>query len=131
MKTLWLKHDYKKQAAALEGKFADPSNATHILSKDTRVITPDGSIAAIFLRGVVPTTLHLRAYELLRTVKDLVSNRATAMGTASLPRSVNRMGIASPPARSERNCSEGEPCPPRNTRLEEARRVDDFDSDAS
>lgn len=96
MKTLFLKSDYVKQAEALEGKFAHPSNAIHILREDTRVITPDGSTAAVYLRGVIPNPLHRRAYKLLKTVKGVVGNRAKAIGTVSLARSINKNGIASP-----------------------------------
>jgi hypothetical protein len=96
MNTLRLKHDFKKEAAKMKAKFPDPANAIHVLAKDTRVITPDGDVAAVLLCDVIPDSLYLRAYELLKLVDGLVSNRATAMGTSSLPRSVNKYGIVSP-----------------------------------
>jgi hypothetical protein len=96
MNTLWIKYDFKKEAAKMKAKFPDPANAIHILAKDTRVITPDGDVAAVLVCNVIPAFLYLRAYELLKPVNGLVSNRASAMGTSSLPRSVNKYGIVSP-----------------------------------
>ncbi len=96
MKTLWLKHDFKEAAAKLKGQFADPSNASQILTESTRIIAPDGSVTAVFVRNVISSRLHLRAHELLKSVNGFVSNRAIAMGTQSLARSVNKKGIASP-----------------------------------
>jgi hypothetical protein len=94
MNTIW--PDEYKKAAKLRGKFADPSNATRMLKESTQVITPDGEIAAVFLRGVIPARLHLVAYELLKEVDKPVDNRPAAMGTLSLPQYVNADGSASP-----------------------------------
>ena len=80
----------------MKAKFPHPENANQILAKDTTVFRPDGKIAAVLLRNVIPPALHLRAYELLKSVSGLVSNRATAMGTSSLARSVNKDGAPSP-----------------------------------
>ena len=60
------------------------------------MVAPDGRIVAILLCGVIPPKLHKRAYKLWRRVNGNVSNRITASGTRSLPRSVNKDGIPSP-----------------------------------
>ena len=96
MKTLRLTDDFKEEAARMKGKFPHPENANQILTEDTTVFSPDGSPAAVFRRNVIPPFLRLRANELLKPVNGLVSNRATAMGTSSLARSVNKYGIPSP-----------------------------------
>jgi len=96
MKTICLKHDYEKAAARLRGKFPDPSHADQTIDEDTRMIARDGRITAVLLCGVVPLELHLRAYELLKTVSGFPSNRVTAMGTRSLPRSIGLDGTPSP-----------------------------------
>src|SRR5487761_770419 len=96
MQTLWLKHDYKEAAARLKGKFPDPSHANQILAEDTKLIRPDGETSALLLCGVIPPELHLRAYELLKDVNGLPSNRVSAMGTRSLPRSIGLGGTPSP-----------------------------------
>ena len=96
MKMLRSTGDFKEEAPKMKGKFAHPENADQILTKDTMVFAPDGNVAAVFLRNIIPAFLHLRAYELLKPVNGLVSNRATAMGTSSLARSVNKDGVPSP-----------------------------------
>jgi hypothetical protein len=97
MKTVWLTHDYEQAALKLEGKFADPSNANQVIDRDSTLISPvNGEIAAVLLRNVIPPALYLRAFELCKAVSDLVSNRAGAMGTLSLARSVNKDGVPSP-----------------------------------
>jgi hypothetical protein len=95
MKTLLLKNDYRELAAKLVGQFPDRSHATLPLDADTRVIVPDGSISAVLLCNVIPPELHRLAYELWKTVDDRVDNRATAVGTLSLPKSMNLDGTLS------------------------------------
>jgi hypothetical protein len=89
VKTLFLKVDYRKATIGLKGQFADPSHVRWTLKKDTKVIVPDGSIGAILLRNAIPPALHKLAYELWKTVDELPSNRAVAVGTPSLPRQRN------------------------------------------
>jgi hypothetical protein len=96
MNTFWLKHDFKEAAAKLKGKFPHPENANQILAEDTRVITPEGRVTAVVLCDVIPSRLHLRAHELWKPVDGLLSNRATAVGTVSLPRSTSKDGTPSP-----------------------------------
>jgi hypothetical protein len=93
--TIWIKQDFRPAAAKLKGKFAAPSHATHILAEDSRIIAPDGTIGAVLLCDVIPSELHRRAYDVLKNVNGFVSNRATALGTISLPRSVNQNHVAS------------------------------------
>ncbi len=96
MQTLWLKHDFKEAAAELKAQFPHPENANCVLAEDCKVIAPDGTITAVLLRNVIPPELYLRSYKLLKTVNGLISNRASAMGTLSLARSVNTNGVVSP-----------------------------------
>jgi hypothetical protein len=95
MKTLLPKDDYGKVTAKLVGQFPDPSHATLRLDANTRVIASDGRIVAMLLCGAVPAELHKLANELLKPVDDRVDNRATAVGTLSLPKSVNPDGSVS------------------------------------
>ncbi|MGA8010942.1 MAG: hypothetical protein WB949_00760 [Candidatus Acidiferrales bacterium] len=96
MKTLFLKHDYGQAAAKLLGQFAAPSHVDLTLDKDTRLIAPGGRIFAVLLRDVIPPELYKLAYELWKPVNGNVSNRITAVGTKSLPRSKNKKGKPSP-----------------------------------
>ena len=100
MKTIILVNDYAKDTAKLKGKFPDPLHALTTLDEDARLVSPDG-VEAIFLKGVIPTTMHCRAYKLLKNVKELPNNRPTAMGTISLPLVVKKDG--SPSLRSGAN----------------------------
>jgi hypothetical protein len=95
MKTLLLKDDYRKAAAKLVGQFPDSSHATQTLDADTKVIAPNGRVIAVFLPGVLLPELYGLAYELLKRADDRVDNRATAVGTLSLPKSVNLDGTLS------------------------------------
>jgi hypothetical protein len=94
--TVWLKHDYQKVAAKLEGKFPDRSHADRTIDRDTELRTPDGEITALLLCNVIPLELRDLAFKLLKTVSGFPSNRSTAMGTKSLPRSVGLNGSLSP-----------------------------------
>jgi hypothetical protein len=86
MQTLRLEHDWKRKAAKLRGQFGDPSHATHTSDQDTVVIAPDGRIIAVFLKQVIAPDLYSRAYKRWKTVNELPDNRATAVGSPSLPR---------------------------------------------
>jgi hypothetical protein len=96
MKTFLPEDDFREAAAKLVGQFPDPSHATLTLDSDTRVMMPDGRISAVLLCNAIPPDLHKLAYELWKPVDGLVSNRATAVGTLSLPRSKNKDGRPSP-----------------------------------
>ncbi len=95
MKTLLIKDDYRKAAAKLVGQFPAPSHAEQVIDRDTRVIAPDGRITAVLLCNVIPAELHRLAYELFKPVDALVDNRATAVGTLSLPKSMKLDGTLS------------------------------------
>jgi hypothetical protein len=96
MKTLTLELDFKKAAAELVGTFPDRSHVTLTLHSDTKVIAPNGKLIAVQLHNAIPEDLYLLAYELWKPVDGPVSNRATAVGTRSLPRSTNKHGVPSP-----------------------------------
>ncbi len=89
MQTLPLKHDYKDAAAELKGQHPAPSHADQTINKDTVVIAPDGSIPAVLLKQKIDPGLYNPAFELWETVDELPSNRATAVGSPSLPRLKN------------------------------------------
>jgi 2-oxoglutarate-Fe(II)-dependent dioxygenase family protein len=96
MRPIFIKKDLKEASVSLLGQFPDQSHFTTTVSADAKVIAPDGQVIAIFLHQVIPGKLHQRGYELWKSVDGLVSNRATALGTKSLPRSINRDGTPSP-----------------------------------
>ena len=96
MKTFFVEQDYQKAAVKLAGHFPAPSHVTQTLDEDTKVILPDGRIGAVFLRNAITPVLHKRAFELFKLVDGRLSNRATAVGTRSLPRYTNKDGTASP-----------------------------------
>lgn len=91
MKTLFLKCDYQQATAGLEGQFPALSHVQQMVEASTKMVAPDGTITALLLCDVTPRALHERAYKLWSTVSQLPSNRATAVGSDSLPR-INRDG---------------------------------------
>jgi hypothetical protein len=96
MKTRILKLDFKKATPKLDGAFPDQSHVTLTLYRATKVIAPDGKLIAVLLPNAIPEDEHLLAHELWKPVDGLVSNRATAVGTRSLPRTTNKHGVPSP-----------------------------------
>jgi hypothetical protein len=86
MKTLLLSRDYKEAAATLRGRHPAPSHADQTICEDTVVVAPNGSIPAVLLTQHIEPALYNPAYELWKTMDELPSNRATAVGTPSLPR---------------------------------------------
>ena len=86
MKTLLLKYDLKGQARRLKGKFPDASHVRETIKEDIKLIGPDGTIVAVFLRDVIPSHLYKLAYELWSPVSEPPSNRAVAAGSPSLRR---------------------------------------------
>lgn len=86
VKRLLLKHDYQKATRKLEGEFPHCSHVSQSLGEDMEVIAQDGTPVAVLLCKAIPSALHRLAYELWNTVDELPSNRATAVGSRSLPR---------------------------------------------
>ncbi len=86
METRLLRHDYKEATAELKGKHPAPSHADQTIDQDTVVIAPDGNIPAVLITQQIDPKLYNPAYELWKTVDELPSNRATAVGSPSLPR---------------------------------------------
>ncbi len=86
MNTLLLRRDYREATVGLERQFPDHSHVRQTLDEDTKVIVPDGRISAVLLCNAIPPARHRLAYELWKTVDELPSNRATAVGSPSLPR---------------------------------------------
>jgi len=75
-----------KAAAELKGQYPAPSHADQTIVENTVVIAPDGSITAVYLKQRIDAALYNPAYEMWNSVDELPSNRATAVGTPSLPR---------------------------------------------
>ena len=96
MKVIWLKHDRQEAALKLKGELPDSSNVRQTLDEDSKLISPDGKIAALFLRNVIPARLHKRAYNILKHVDELPENRVNAVGTIPLPRRRKKDGTWSP-----------------------------------
>jgi hypothetical protein len=86
VKILFLKLDYRQAIGRFEGQFPDPSHVDQTVEVDTKVIAPNGSIIAVMLYHVIQPAVHKLAYRLWKTVDELPSNRATAVGSLSLPR---------------------------------------------
>jgi Oxygenase domain of the 2OGFeDO superfamily len=86
IKILLLKRDHREVASKQIGEFADRRHVERIISKSRVVIAPDRTIIAVYLKQRIDPDLIKPAYKLWSTVRDLPSNRATAVGTRSLPR---------------------------------------------
>jgi hypothetical protein len=89
VKTLSLRRDFHEATVGLERKFPDSSHVRQTLDEDTKLIVPDGTISAVLLCNAIPPARYKLAYELWRAVDELPSNRATAVGSPSLPRLKN------------------------------------------
>jgi hypothetical protein len=85
MKTVVLREDRKEAAMKLKGKLPAPSHADLTIAEDTVLIAPDGSIIAVLLTHCISPELWQPAYRMWRKVRDLPENRATAVGSPSLP----------------------------------------------
>lgn len=102
METLLLKHDYEGATARLRGRHPAPSHADQMIDHDTVMIAPTGTVTAVLLTQQIDPELYKQAYKLWRTVDELPSNRATAVGSPSLPRLRNdrtlgeRCGVPTP-----------------------------------
>src|SRR5882757_6461060 len=86
MKILFLKVEYLKALKALKGQFADPTHVDEIIDETTEVRTPKGDVTAIYFRDVIPREFYERACKSWRIVSERPTNRATAVGSQSLPR---------------------------------------------
>jgi hypothetical protein len=89
METRLIRDDYREATAELKGKHPAPSHADQTIDQDTVVIAPDGRITAVLIAQCIEPKLYVPAFELWKTVDELPSNRATAVGSHSLPRQRN------------------------------------------
>jgi 2-oxoglutarate-Fe(II)-dependent dioxygenase family protein len=96
VRVLRLKRTYPEWARQLIGEFPDKSHALEFVDETATIISPEGMTVGVFLRDVIPSRLHKRAFRSWRIVDSEVTNRATAMGTKSQPRSFSRLGVPSP-----------------------------------
>lgn len=95
MRSVLLERDFETVTSELVGQFPHRSHTDVMLDMDAQLVSSTG-ICAMFLCDVIPPELHRLAFWLWRPVDGLLSNRAMAVGTASLPRSTNRNGRTSP-----------------------------------
>jgi hypothetical protein len=94
MQTIFLRHDFRQMTSKLRRVFADRSHADRLVLDDTLIIAPNGEITALFLRQQIARNLYEAAYRAWRQVKQVPSNRATAVGTEPLPRLRKDGGIS-------------------------------------
>jgi len=95
VKALLLTRDYKESIDQLRGEFPAPSHVTITIETNSEIIASHDKTIAVFVRQAIPADLYKLAFELFSPVKGLISNRATALGTRSLPRSVSPNGVLS------------------------------------
>jgi hypothetical protein len=91
-----LVQDYGDSASKLEGRHPAPAHVNQFLTQDTRLIAPDRSTTAVLLTQRIDPDLHRLAFAFWRQVEGLPSNRATAVGTPSLPKTIGLDGTPSP-----------------------------------
>jgi hypothetical protein len=89
VETHWFEYEYKEATSELRGKHPASSHADQTIDHDAVLLAPDGSILAVLLTQQIDPELYEPAYELWKTVNELPSNRATAVGSPSLPRCRN------------------------------------------
>jgi hypothetical protein len=85
MKILPFRRDCQEAAARLKGDYPAPSHADQVLDRDTTVIAPDGSPAAVLLTQRIDPDRHRLAYAMWSVVGEIPRKRATAVGSPSLP----------------------------------------------
>jgi hypothetical protein len=84
----------------VEGQFPDRLHVLETIGETTEAVVPGVGPVAIFLREVIPSSLHKLAYELWKPVHELPTNRSIAVGTKSLLRLNNdgtvgkRLGVS-------------------------------------
>jgi hypothetical protein len=78
-----LNHDFRREAEALRGTYANYSHCDRIIDQDAYIITGQGLLARL-LPGVLPTKAMSLALPVMRSVTKLVQNRGEAMGRGSL-----------------------------------------------
>jgi len=86
MKIRMLSDDYKKVIAVLRGKHPAPEHVDEIIDVETKLLSPAGDVIAILLKHRISPELYEPAYNLWKTVDELPSNRASAVGAPSLPK---------------------------------------------
>lgn len=84
----------------LEGQFPDRLHVLETIDVTAETVVPGVGPVAIFLRDVIPASLHKLAFEFWKTVHELPTNRSIAVGTKSLLRLKNdgttgkRLGVS-------------------------------------
>jgi hypothetical protein len=95
MKIRMLSDDYKKAIAGLRGKHPAPEHVDEIIDHETKLVAPTGDVIAILLKQRISPELYNPAYKGWKTVDELPSNRALAVGSPSLP-NLKKDGTLSP-----------------------------------
>ena len=85
MRIFRLQHDWKPEAAKLRRQQPDRSHATHIIDYEVTAVAEDGSIPFVLLKDRIPAGERLRAFTLLNTVEDDLSNRGSVVGARMIP----------------------------------------------
>ena len=78
MRTLFLKHDYKRWASQQKGMHADPSHVKDMIDENTIIVAPDMSITAVLLKECIEPKRYERACRMWSRVNQVPSNRITA-----------------------------------------------------
>ena len=85
MRNFRIQEDWKREAAQIRRQAPDRSHAPHIFDYEVTAIAPDGSIQFVLLRDRIPAGELQRAFTLLNTVDDDLSNRGSVVGVRMVP----------------------------------------------
>jgi hypothetical protein len=86
MKIVRLRHDYQEWASQLRGKHPDASHFDKTIDEDAVILALDNSIIAVLLKNCIAPKLRKRAYRMRKFLKQIPSNRISAVGSRSLPK---------------------------------------------
>src|ERR1700755_2917249 len=92
MRLLQLNHDDEAGALELRGTYANVSHYDEVISDDTVVLTPNGDVVAVLVTDAVSVQSQAAAYEQLKKVPGLPTNRGTAVYKGSMQRRVRNDG---------------------------------------
>src|SRR5277367_368988 len=88
--------DFADEAERLRNSVPQAEHARETLAEDFCLRAMDGSVVALFLRGVIPARLHRRAFRSwYPRVKSHVTDRTEVLGTVTMSKSTCRDGAPS------------------------------------
>jgi hypothetical protein len=85
MQIFRIQQDWKREAAQIRRQAPDRSHAPHIFDYEVTIVAPDGSDQVVLLKDRIPVGEHQRAFTLLNTVDDDLSNRGSVVGVRMVP----------------------------------------------